>query len=136
MDDPAPKELPVAGQAANSTTPVAPTQRDTVIAAGAATTGMGGAVAAGLAGLCCAGPATVALLGTGGAVVAATLQTFKPILLIGSLAAIAFGFWYAYGRTVRTATGSCPIRAGRVTRIILWGSALAWVAAALYQPGS
>ena len=110
--------------------------RDGMIAAGAATSGVGGAVLAALAGLCCAGPATVALLGVGGAVMAATLKPYTPLLLIASLAAIGFGFWYAYGRRAVVGGVSCSVRVGRLSRMILWASAAIWIAAAIYQPGT
>ena len=110
--------------------------RDTLITASAAASGVGGALLAALAGLCCAGLATVALLGAGGAVFAATLKPYKPLLLIASLAAIGFGFWYAYGRRVLVGGLSCPVRTGRVTRAVLWASAAIWLAAAIYQPGT
>ena len=111
--------------------------RDTLVAGGAAAGGVGGAILAAIAGLCCAGPATVALLGAGGAVIAAGLQPYKPFLLLGSLAMIAFGFWYSYRPRARAAAGvACPVRVGRASRTVLWVSALLWVAAAVYQPGS
>lgn len=113
-----------------------PSARDAMITASAATSGVGGAVLAALAGLCCAGPATVALLGAGGALFAATLAPYKPLLLIASLAAISFGFWYAYGRRAIIGGVSCRVRMGRVTRLVLWASAAIWVAAAIYQPAA
>ena len=110
--------------------------RKSLVAGGAAAGGTGGAILAAIAGLCCAGPATVALLGAGGAVLAAGLQPYKPLLLLGSLAMILFGFWYAYGPRARMAAAgrACPVRVGRASRTVLWVSALLWVAAAVYQP--
>lgn len=97
---------------------------------GAATTGIGGALTASFAALCCIGPATVALLGAGGAVAAAGLKPYRPYLMVGSLALIAAGFWLSY-RRVEGQGAACPTRMGRVARGVLWVSGFLWIIAAL-----
>jgi mercuric ion transport protein len=99
---------------------------------GPAAGGLAGAVAAMFAALCCVGPSTVALLGAGGAVAAATLSPYRPVFLLASLALIGFGFWRLYARRGVSADGrACPVRVGRLARSILWASAAVWLAAAL-----
>lgn len=97
-----------------------------------ATGGLGAAIAAVFAALCCVGPSTVALLGAGGALAAASLKPYRPYLLLGSLALILYGFWRVYGRNARSQVGAaCPTRLGRFTRNALWVAAIVWVAAIL-----
>lgn len=99
---------------------------------GSATGGLAGSVAAAFAALCCVGPSTVALLGVGGALAAATLGPYRVLLLIVSLALIGFGFWRAYVPRVGGQEGAaCPVRAGRIARGVLWLSAATWLVAAL-----
>jgi hypothetical protein len=98
---------------------------------GAGASGLGAAIAAAFAGLCCIGPAGVALLGVGGTLAAASLKPYRPILLLGSLALLAFGFWRTYGRRVMVNGASCPIRVGRFARTVLWVSAIIWIVAAI-----
>jgi hypothetical protein len=93
--------------------------------------GLAGAAAAIFAALCCVGPSTVALLGAGGALAAATLTPYRPILLAVSLAAVAFGFWRVYGRRVAADGRACPVRVGRLARAMLWISAATWLVAAM-----
>lgn len=78
-------------------------------ALGAAAASVGSAASAALAALCCAGPATVALLGVGGAVAAAGLKPYRPLLLLGSLAVLGLGFWLSY-RGVSGPGRACPTR--------------------------
>ena len=106
-------------------------QREGLVVLGSAAGGLAGAAAAIFAALCCVGPSTVALLGAGGAIAAATLTPYRPILLVASLAAIAFGFWRVYRRRATTDGRACPVRVGRLTRAVLWISAAAWLAAAI-----
>ena len=97
---------------------------------GSATGGLGAAVAAFFAALCCVGPSTVALLGVGGALAAASRNPYRPYLLLGSLAMILYGFWSAYGSTASSRKGAaCPTRAGRFGRRALWLAAIVWIAA-------
>ncbi len=112
-------------------TPIDAPARDQTAVIGAGAGGLGAALAAGFAALCCVGPSTVALLGVGGAVAAAGLGPYRPVLLLGSLALLAFGFWGAYGRRSLVGGVSCPIRVGRSARIMLWFSAAVWVISAL-----
>ncbi len=103
-----------------------------LVVLGAATSGLGGALASVFAALCCIGPSTVALLGAGGAVAAASLAPYRSLFLIGSLAIIAFAFWRVYGRRVVTSDGAaCPVHVGRFTRSMLWTAAAVWLVAAV-----
>lgn len=115
--------------------PIEPVVREKLLVAGSAAGGFGGALAAVFAGLCCIGPSSVALLGAGGAVAAAQLTPYRPLLLLTSLAFLAFGFWRAYGRRMTINGQSCPIRIGRPARMILWISGAVWLVAALLPSG-
>lgn len=98
---------------------------------GSATGGLATAIAAVFAALCCVGPSTVALLGAGGALAAASLKPYRPFLLLASLAMILYGFWRAYRTTGRNLQGvACPTRIGRFARKALWLAAIVWAAAA------
>jgi hypothetical protein len=107
-------------------------REDTGIILGSAAGGLTGSLAAAFAALCCVGPSTVALLGVGGAVAAATLGPYRLLLLFISLAVIGFGFWRAYWPPPISEDGAaCPASAGRVVRGVLWFSAAIWLIAAL-----
>ena len=111
----------------------APT-REKLVVAGSAAGGFGGALAAIFASLCCIGPASVALLGAGGAL-AAQLGPYRSALLIVSAGLVSFGLWRAYGHRILVNGQLCPIRIGRLTRSVLWIAALVWLAAALLPGG-
>lgn len=103
---------------------------------GSATGGLATAVAAFFAALCCVGPSTVAVLGAGGALAAASIKPYRPYLLLGSLAMILYGFWRAYGTAMRSGqVRACPTRLGRFTRKALWLAAIVWVAAVVLFRG-
>jgi mercuric ion transport protein len=94
---------------------------------------MGAALTAAAATLCCVGPAVVAVVGVGGAVAAAGLKPYRPLLILISLALLGLGFWLTY--QPRAVLGSyavaCPTRAGRISRAIVWIAAAFWLAAVL-----
>ena len=101
------------------------------MAIGSAVGAVGTATAAVLGTLCCAGPAVVAILGTGGAIVAAGIEPYRPYLLGASALMLGFGFWRAY-RPVKAGDGSaCSVRSGRVVRTILWVAAVLTIASAI-----
>lgn len=103
---------------------------------GSATGGLATAIAAVFAALCCVGPSTVAVLGVGGALAAASLKPYRPFLLLASLATILYGLWRAYRTTGLNREGvACPTRIGRFTRKALWLAAIIWVAAAVLFRG-
>lgn len=103
---------------------------------GSAAGGLATAIAAVFAALCCVGPSTVALLGVGGVLAAASLAPYRPLLLLASLAMILYGFWRAYRSTGLNREGvACPTRVGRFTRKTLWFAAIVWVAAAVLFRG-
>ena len=108
-------------------------RREGLVVLASAASGLAGAAAALFAALCCVGPFTVALLGAGGALAAAALTPYRPILVIVSLAVIALGFWRVYGRRVTADGRACPVRVGRLVRTVLWISAAAWLAAAILR---
>jgi mercuric ion transport protein len=101
-------------------------------AVGASLTGLGAAVTAAGASLCCIGPAAVSIVGVGGAVAAAGLKPYRPLLILASLALIGLGLWFAY-RPLMAASmvSACPSRAGRISRIIVWVAAALWLMAIL-----
>lgn len=112
---------------------LAPSSRgDAVLVVGAAGSASAAAVAGFMALACCAGPAVVAFLGVGGAVMAAALEPWRPWLLGFSILALSFGFWRSY--RPRPAGTVCPISAGRVVRTILWSSVAVVVAAIAIPP--
>lgn len=111
---------------------VAAPAREKLLVAGSAAGGLGGALAAIFAALCCVGPASVAILGAGGALAAARLTPYRPALLLISAGLLSFGFWRAYGQRVMVSGQSCPIRVGRLARSVLWVAALVWLAAAVF----
>jgi hypothetical protein len=92
----------------------------------------GSALTSAAASICCIGPAGIALLGVEGAILAAGIKPYRGYLLTGSLLLLGAAFWSVYGRTVRS-RGSCPVRAGKVVRSILWVSLGIWVAAVVIQ---
>lgn len=103
---------------------------------GTALAGTGAAATAGLAAACCVpivSPLLVTALGASGAVWLAGLQPYAPWLLAGSLALLAYGFWSLYGRRRRCRADAPPGKArrllARVSVVLLWSSAVAWVAA-------
>ena len=103
---------------------------------GSATGGLATAIAAFFAALCCVGPSTVAVLGAGGALAAASLKPYRPYLLLASLAMILYGFWRAYRTSGLNRQGvACPTRIGRFTRKALWFAAIVWIAAAVLFRG-
>jgi hypothetical protein len=103
-------------------------------ALGAGVAGAGSALVAALASSCCVGPAiaplVVAVLGAGGAAWAASLQPYSPYLLGGSLSLLVYGLWIAYKRRPVCVQESCPPRAGRGVKTVLWVSVAIWSIAA------
>jgi len=111
-------------------------KRDDKEVLGSAAGGLAASVAAVFAALCCIGPSTVAVLGAGGALAAASLAPYRPYLLIISLAMIFYGFWRAYRNSGLNGEGiACPTRIGRFSRKALWLAAVVWVAAAVLSRG-
>jgi hypothetical protein len=84
------------------------------------------ALVAGIAGLCCVGPLGIALLGVGGAVAAASLKPYRLPLLAVSFVLLTAAFWRTYRPRIVSTDVSCPIIAGRATRIGLWVAAVVW----------
>ena len=94
---------------------------------GSATGGLAAAAAAFVAALCCVGPSTVAVLGAGGALAAASIKPYRPYLLLTSLAMILYGFWRTYGGDFGNARArACPTKFGRYIRSALWVAAIVW----------
>jgi hypothetical protein len=100
--------------------------------ASAAVGGVSAFVAA-VAGLCCVGPLAITVLGVGGVVAAAGLKPYRLPLLAVSFVLLAAALRQTYRPRMATSGGSCPIIAGRVTRIGLWiAVAVWWTALVLY----
>lgn len=102
-------------------------------AIGTSLAGMGAALTAAAATLCCVGPAVVAIVGVGGAVAAAGLKPYRPLLILVSMALLGLGFRLTYHpRAVLGSAGvACPTRAGRISTRIVWIAAGVWLAALL-----
>jgi mercuric ion transport protein len=100
---------------------------------GTSLAGLGAAATAALASLCCVGPAVVSIVGVSGAVAPAGLKPYRPFLILGSMALLGVAFWLTY--QPRTAAGqgavTCPTRAGRMSRRIVWIAAVVWLGAIL-----
>ena len=105
--------------------------REQLETAGVAAGGLVGAVAALFAALCCVGPSVVAIVGAGGALAAAELRPYRPLLLLASFALIAYGFWRTYRPVVGADGRACPVRVGRTARTLLWLSGATWLIAAV-----
>lgn len=105
--------------------------REQLLVAGSAASSVGAAVAAAFAAFCCVGPWAVALVGVSGAIAAASLAPYRPLLLLASLAVLALGFWPAYGRGTMVAGRVCRVSVGRFSRTALWLAGAIWLAAAL-----
>jgi hypothetical protein len=80
------------------------------------------------------GPAGLGVLGASGVLAAARLAPGSPGCSPGSAIFLAVGFWTAYRPWFRAADApSCPVRAGRAVRVILWVAAALIVTAAVMQ---
>jgi mercuric ion transport protein len=99
-----------------------------ILAVGTGLSGLGAAAAASAASLCCIGPGVISVLGVGGAVAAAGLRQYRPVLLLGSLALLAVAFYLAY-RAPAVTGASCRTRVGRLSRWFVWIAAALWLAA-------
>lgn len=96
--------------------------------------GLGAVATSTAASICCIGPAGIAILGVNGAIFAAGLKPYRPYLLALSLLLLAIAFAAVYGRRwLSGRSRSCPVRAGRMTRGILWASLAIWIAAVVVQ---
>jgi mercuric ion transport protein len=100
---------------------------------GSSLAGAGAAATATAASLCCVGPAVLSIVGVGGAVAAASLKPYRPLLILGSLVMLGVGFWLSYrpGAVGGSSGVACPTSAGRVSRSIVWISAGIWLLAVL-----
>jgi mercuric ion transport protein len=99
---------------------------------------MGGALLGALAASsCCLGPLLLAAVGAGGAGAAGALGAFRPYLLAGTAAVLAFGFYFTYRRPKPAAGDACGCerpRANRAGRIALWTTTVLVVLIAAAPP--
>ncbi|MEN8144600.1 MAG: mercuric transporter MerT family protein [Gemmatimonadota bacterium] len=93
----------------------------------------GSALASAAASICCIGPLGIALLGVNGAILAAGIKPYRFHLLAISALFLALGFWGAFRRPRESEGQVCPVRAGRLTRVVLWAAATIWIGAAIIQ---
>lgn len=105
--------------------------KEKLIALGTSAGTFGAAIATVFASLCCVGPAAFAILGATGVTFAALLTPFRLYLLAASVLLLGYGFWRVYRPATSSAGAVCPARVGRPMRLMLWGSLVFWVAAAL-----
>lgn len=97
---------------------------------------LGGATAAltsTAASICCIGPLAITLLGVNGAILAAGIKPYRAYLLGASLLLLGFAFWGVYGRRKATAGAHCPVRSGRIAKLVLWVSSAFWIGAVVIQ---
>ena len=85
------------------------------------------------ASVCCIGPLAIALLGVNGAILAAAFKPYRVYLLSGSLVLLVGAFWSAYRRAPARGGATCPVPAGRSTRIVLWVALGLWIGAVVIQ---
>src|SRR5712691_3992868 len=88
--------------------------------AGSVVSGTVAAVTSAAASICCIGPLAIALLGVNGAILAAAFKPYRVYLPSGSLVLLVGAFWSAYRRAPPRGRATCPVSAGRSTRIVLW----------------
>lgn len=96
---------------------------------GVAATGAGGAVLAAAATACCVpvlAPLLVSLLGVSGAVWAAGLQPYSPLILAASGLVLGFGFRSLYRKRDTAAGEICATTRPRLPRLVLWIAATLW----------
>ena len=91
----------------------------------------GAAITSAAAGICCIGPLALTLLGVNGMIFAAGLRPYRFYLLGVSLVFLGFAYWATY-RPVAPAA-SCPTRAGKLSRIVLWVASGLWIGAFILQ---
>jgi hypothetical protein len=103
-----------------------------IVAVGTSIGGLS-ALAAALASFCCTGPVILTLIGATGVTASTLLGPYRVYILAGSLVLLGISFWRLYRPQPACDDGSCPPRAGRVMRAVLWCSLALWAAsAALY----
>ena len=85
------------------------------------------------ASICCIGPIAISILGVNGAILAAGLKPYRFYFLGVSFLLLALAFWMVYRWRRVPAGADCPVRAGRLSRTILWVSAFLWLAAVVIQ---
>ncbi len=97
---------------------------------------LGGAFAAltsAAASICCIGPLAITLLGVNGAIWAAGMKPYRPVLLSISAMLLGIGFWGAYSRRQAGAGETCSIASRRTGRWVLGLSTILWMGAVLIQ---
>lgn len=88
----------------------------------------GGLIAAVGSTLCCAGPLVAVLLGVSGAGLARTFEPLRPLFIVGTVGALAYGHWTL--RRLRTAACE-PGTLCASSRAHTWMRATLWAATAL-----
>jgi mercuric ion transport protein len=105
--------------------------RQTPLVIGSSLSAIGSSAVAAVASLCCVGPAVIAVLGTGGVIVAAKLAPFRPYLILGSIVLVALGFWLAYRPQGGCIGKTCTTASAKITRALLWLAAVVTAVAIL-----
>ena len=83
------------------------------------------------ASLCCVGPLAITLLGVHGAILAAGVKPYRPLLLSVSGVLLLVAHRSLYLPSLRRE--SCPVSAGRLRKTLVWASTGLWVASLLIQ---
>ncbi len=99
---------------------------------GSAFGAVGSALSSAVAAICCIGPLALTLLGVNGMIFAAGLKPYRFYLLAGSALMLGLAFWLIY-RPLPVDGASCPTRAGRYTRIIVWFASVIWIVSLALQ---
>ena len=94
--------------------------------------GAAGAAGASLAAsVCCIGPIAITLLGVHGAILAAGIKPYRPLLLSVSALLLLLAHWSL--RRPILGEASCRVSAGRLRGRLVWTSTGIWVAALFIQ---
>jgi mercuric ion transport protein len=103
----------------------------TPVVIGSSLSAIGSSLVATFTAFCCIGPALIAVLGTCGALTAATLAPYRPYFIVGSAFLLGLGFWLAYRPQGGCIGKTCTTTTARVTRVLLWLAVLITLAAIL-----
>jgi mercuric ion transport protein len=103
----------------------------TSVVIGSSLSAIGSSLVATFTAFCCIGPGVIAVLGTSGALAAATLTPYRPYFIIGSVLLLGLGFWLAYRPHDGCIGKTCATNTAKTTRVLLWLAVLVTVAAIL-----
>lgn len=95
----------------------------TPVMIGSSLSAIGSSLVVKFAAFCCIGPAVIAVLGTSGALTAATLAPYRPYFIIDWVLLLGLGFWLAYrpqGGCIWKTCATTPQRSLGCSSGLLW----------------